>query len=1225
MKKLFTFMLLLLGVVQSAYAQEPYAVLSNDNTTLTFYYDNDKASRNGMGVGPFTKEINLTTYEFEVNSGWYEQRENITTVVFDDSFANCTSITNTAYWFYDCGKLSIITGMENLNTDNVTDMNSMFYNCSSLTSLDVSNFNTENVTDMVMMFYGCYSLSSLDLSNFNTENVTGMTYMFNNCSGLINLDVSNFNTAKVTNMDSMFGSCARLTSLDVNNFNTAKVTNMCGMFYGCSSLSSLDLNNFNTKDVTDMGKMFYGCSQLTSLDVSNFNTTNVTDMKGMFDGCYSLTSLDLSNFNTVNVTNMKNMFSGCSGLTTIYCNDTWSCSSSANMFKDCSSLVGAISYDSEKTDVTYANPTTGYFTANGSPADGTPMPYAVLSDDNTTLTFYYDNNKEARGGMDVGPFGNEYGIGWYEQRGNITTVVFDDSFANCTSITSTAYWFYDCQNLTTISGIEKLNTANVTDMSYMFYFCISLSSLDVSNFNTANVTNMESMFSDCSSLTSLDVSNFNTANVTNMRAMFNFLISLTSLDVSNFNTAKVTDMSNMFYCLQLKDLNLSNFNTANVTNMGFMFCGCFGLTSLDVSNFNTEKVTVMGSMFDGCSKLTSLDVSSFNTANVTDMSYMFSRCPGLTSLDVSNFNTDKVTDMRTMFDACSKLTSLDVSNFNTANVTNMSFMFSRCSGLTSLGLSNFNTENVTEMDRMFNGCSDLTTIYCNDTWSCSSSTNMFKDCTSLVGAISYDANKTDVTYANPTTGYFTKKTGDDGKVKLSKTEAIIEKGKTLTLKATVTPETLEDKSVTWTSSDTKVATVTSKGKVTAVKTGTATITCTSNATGKKATCKVTVGSVKLDQTEIVVEKTKTKTLTATVYPSTLTDKSVTWTSSDTKIATVSSKGKVKGVKTGTATITCTSNATGLSTTCKVTVGSVKLDQTEIIVEKTKTKTLTATVYPSTLTDKSVTWTSSNTAIATVSSKGKVKGVKTGTATITCTSKATGLSATCEVTVGSVKLDQTEVAVNKGKTVTLTATVYPSTLTDKSVTWTSSNTAIATVSSKGKVKGVKTGTVTITYTSNATGLSATCEVTVGSVKLDQTEVTVKKGKTVTLKATVYPSTLVDKSVTWKSSNKSIATVTTGGKVKGVKAGTAKITCTSNATGLSTTCIVTVTGSASTRSLDGDDDELTGIDEIETSATVEPFDVYDLSGRKVRHQVTSLDGLPNGIYIVNGKKVLKKNNK
>ncbi len=171
-------------------------------------------------------------------------------------------------------------------------------------------------------------------------------------------------------------------------------------------------------------------------------------------------------------------------------------------------------------------------------------------------------------------------------------------------------------------------------------------------------------------------------------------------------------------------------------------------------------------------------------------------------------------------------------------------------------------------------------------------------------------------------------------------------------------------------------------------------------------------------------------------------------------------------------------------------------------------------------------------------------------------------------------------------------MLPSTLEDKTVTWTSSNTKVATVSSKGKVKGVRTGTATITCTSNATGLSTTCEVTVGSVMLDQTEVTVNKGKTVTLKATVYPSTLEDKSVIWESSNTKVATVTSAGKVKGIKAGTATITCTSDVTGLSATCTVTVTSTSGSRSLEGDDDELTGIEE--NVVAVEPFDVYDLSG-------------------------------
>ena len=144
-----------------------------------------------------------------------------------------------------------------------------------------------------------------------------------------------------------------------------------------------------------------------------------------------------------------------------------------------------------------------------------------------------------------------------------------------------------------------------------------------------------------------------------------------------------------------------------------------------------------------------------------------------------------------------------------------------------------------------------------------------------------------------------------------------------------------------------------------------------------------------------------------------------------------------------------------------------------------------------------------------------------------------------------------------------------------------------------------------------------------VSLNMSSVTIEKGKTLTLKATVTPKALPDKSVIWTSSNTKIATVTSAGKVKGIKAGTAIITCTSNATGLTTTCTVTVKASSGSRSVDGDDDDVTGIETLqEKSDAIEPFDVYDLSGHKVLQKVTSLDGLPEGIYIVNGKKMLKK---
>jgi uncharacterized protein YjdB len=384
------------------------------------------------------------------------------------------------------------------------------------------------------------------------------------------------------------------------------------------------------------------------------------------------------------------------------------------------------------------------------------------------------------------------------------------------------------------------------------------------------------------------------------------------------------------------------------------------------------------------------------------------------------------------------------------------------------------------------------------------------------------------------------------------------------------------------------------------------------------------GNVKLNKTKVTLEKGKTMTLKATVTPSTLLDKSVIWKSSNTAVATVTSTGQVEGVKAGTATITCTSIVTGTKATCKVTVSYVKLDQTEVTVLKGKTVTLTPTVYPSKLEDKSVTWESSDTKVATVTTAGKVKGVKTGTATITCTSNATGLKATCTVNVvkGIVTLNMTDVCVQKGKTTTLEATVTPSTQEDKSVTWKSSDTKIATVTSKGKVKGVKYGTAIITCTSNATGVSATCKVTVGKVVISLSEFSIKKSRTEVLTATIYPSSLTDKRVTWESSDKTIVTVTSEGKVKGIKAGTATITCTSVATGLKGTCTVTVLSTSGARSLGDDDDETTGLKDVVDPTVIEPFDVYDLSGRKVLNQVTSLDGLANGIYIVNGKKVLKK---
>ena len=376
---------------------------------------------------------------------------------------------------------------------------------------------------------------------------------------------------------------------------------------------------------------------------------------------------------------------------------------------------------------------------------------ATYESSTQTLTFKENvgetlpsNSVVVKDKMTVATINKNLGIG----NGTIVHIVFDKSFSTYTP-TSLYGFFMDLTKLETITGLEYLNTEKVTDMSYMFFACSKLTSLDVTNFNTENVKNMVRMFYNCSALTSLDVTKFNTGNVTNMRYMFCACSALTSLDVTKFNTG-------------------------NVTDMGYMFYNCSKLTSLDVTKFNTAKVTDMSNMFVNCSKLTSLDVTKFNTGNVTDMGYMFYNCSALTSLDVTNFNTMNVTNMRFMFYGCSSLTSLDVTKFNTEKVTNMNRMFYNCSKLTSLDVTNFNTENVTNMSYMFSSCSALTTIYASDefvTTNVETGSNMFFNCIKLKGFIDNKNNsdKTDHTYANYKTGYFTKLVGKNGDEKIGAT------------------------------------------------------------------------------------------------------------------------------------------------------------------------------------------------------------------------------------------------------------------------------------------------------------------------------------------------------------------------------------------------------------------------------------------------------------------------
>ena len=277
---------------------EPYAVLSDNNHTLTFYYDHLKKQRRGMDLGLIITDYRDYIYNRMVDAvpKWTKHSEEITTVIFDDSFSRCRCINSTENWFWNMSNLTSIIGLHNLDTGNVTRMHDMFSGCKSLKELDLSHFDTGKVTDIRCMFRSCKSMQKLDLSHFDTGNVTDMSGVFLFCESLQDLDLSHFDTGKVTSIHGMFKYCESLQELDLSHFDTGKVTDMAFLFSGCESLQELDLSHFDTGNVTSMHSMFSGCKSLKELDLSHFDTGKVTDMAFLFSGCESLQDLDIRGF-----------------------------------------------------------------------------------------------------------------------------------------------------------------------------------------------------------------------------------------------------------------------------------------------------------------------------------------------------------------------------------------------------------------------------------------------------------------------------------------------------------------------------------------------------------------------------------------------------------------------------------------------------------------------------------------------------------------------------------------------------------------------------------------------------------------------------------------------------------------------------------------------------------------------------------------------------------------
>lgn len=421
-------------------------------------------------------------------------------------------------------------------------------------------------------------------------------------------------------------------------------------------------------------------------------------------------------------------------------------------------------------------------------------------------------------------------------------------------------------------------------------------------------------------------------------------------------------------------------------------------------------------------------------------------------------------------------------------------------------------------------------------------------------------------------------------VSLNKTSATIDVGGTLQLSASITPSDATNQNLIWSTSDSNIASVSSAGLVSGVAAGNATITVTTEDGNFQATCVVTVTTtsvavqgVTLNQTAKTIEVGGTYQLAATIAPANATNQNVTWKSSDPTIAMVSSSGLVTGITAGDAKVTVTTEDGNFQATCVVTVTAtsvsvtgVEISQDFATVEVGGSVQLSATVLPTNATNQNVTWASSSPDIADVSSSGVVTGKADGIATITVTTTDGGFQAKCSVTVTSttvpvtgVSLDKTALSLLEGGSYQLTATIAPPTATNQNVTWSTSDGTIASVNSTGFVTANAAGSATIKVTTADGGFSATCAVTVTQASKPVTGVTIAPkplaldvGARSQLTAVISPTDATNQNVTWKSSDNTIATVSTSGLVAGVAAGTATITVTTEDGGLTDTCAVTV---------------------------------------------------------------------
>ena len=686
----------------------------------------------------------LSNFYSESAVPWYSNAANIqsvfvasgvkTSYAFSFAFLDCSNATtidltnldtgkatDLEALFKNCSSLTSIPGLESLDVADVTDFSSLFLNCKSLPSADLSGWDLSSATDIDYLFDTCNAIQSIKLPSTVAPNITSASQAFNNCKQITSLDVSCLENGRLQYISGMFQSCQKLVDLTgYEDLVTSSTTRMTGVFSACNSLTSLDLSNWDTQNATNFFGLFANCKSLTSLvGLDQWNTSNVTSLLGTFQDvskmttipgitnwdvsnvssfyqtftdCTALTSLDLSGWNTVSGTTFDYMFGECENLQVL---DISGFDTSA-----ATNLSGMFTLNNRLQQVTLGS----NFTFNGS---GSTRLTNLPTPDPTYITGATGKWQAVGTGTVSEPAGTVYLPAEVPNNVAETYVIEREAPLAIPTLAKMDTWYtpggttIEKSSFTTINIVDEYaptgseldywDASAALDSSVMAYVSADGTTLTIAGNGYGCIyTNRDSSyaFEGFSAVTAINGTEIlNTSNTRRMDCMFS-------------------------ECNVLQSLNLDNWDVSKVYMFNLFAEHCYALVSLgpnNLRNWDTGAVEQFANAFDSCSSLAAIDVSQWDMSSCQVTNYMFHDCSSLTTLDVSQWVLTSIDKMAYTFAGCTSLQAPDVSNWNTATATDFSGLFSECT-FSSIDVSGLDLDSCTDIDSMFYKCTNLQTI-----------------------------------------------------------------------------------------------------------------------------------------------------------------------------------------------------------------------------------------------------------------------------------------------------------------------------------------------------------------------------------------------------------------------------------------------------------------------------------------------------------------------------------